>query len=265
MFIKEYECNNHVPPEVYDYYKMSDIAYFDIETTGFDKDKEKIILISLGHYEDEDNFFIRQYFADELDEESSVLDAFKDDISKFDIWCSYNGIAFDEPFIENRFKVNGLDFDKPSRHIDLFRMIKPYSQQIGLKRCNLKSVEKYIGIKRHDKIDGGMSVELYYDYLKNKNDDIRKTILLHNYEDVLNLPQIFNVVYDIECNKKLVRGDCITEKQLRFLKSLLKRQEIDVNFDIEKISKNAASKMINTLLKGKPSSQDLNHVLDSSY
>lgn len=265
MLIKEYKCNNNIPSQIYDYYKMNDIAYFDIETTGFDKDKEKIILISLGHYEDADNFSIKQYFADELHEESLVLEAFKNDISKFDVWCSYNGIAFDEPFIENRFKVNGLNFDKPTKHIDLYRKIKPYSQQIGLKRCNLKSVEKYIGIKRNDKIDGGISVELYSDYLENKNDDIRKTILLHNYEDVLNLPQIFNIVYDIECNKQLIRSDCITEKQFKFLNSLLKKHKIDVDFNIEKISKNAASKMIDILLKGKPSSEDLNHILDSSY
>lgn len=265
MFIKEYKCDNHILPEVYDHYNMGDIAYFDIETTGFDKDKEKIILISLGHYDDIDNFSVKQYFADELCEESAVLKAFKEDLMQFDTWCSYNGIAFDEPFIENRFKVNGLVFHKPSKHIDLYRKIKPYSKQLGLERCNLKSVEKYIGIERHDRIDGGMSVELYSEYIQNKDDELKETILLHNYEDVLNLPQIFNLVHDIECNQNLVRNDFITEKQLKFLKSLLKRQKIDVDFNIEKISKSAASKMIDTLLKGKSSYEDLAHILESSY
>lgn len=119
----------------------------------------------------------------------------------------------------------------------MYRKIKPYSKQLGLERCNLKSVEKYIGIERHDRIDGGMSVELYSEYIQNKDDELKETILLHNYEDVLNLPQIFNLVHDIECNQNLVRNDFITEKQLKFLKSLLKRQKIDVDFNIEKYQK----------------------------
>src|SRR3712207_8630916 len=72
------------------------ILFFDIETTGFDKEKEKVVLISGGWFLQDKKFVIKQYFAESLDEEVQVLKAFKEDVTKFNSWCSYNGKAFDE-------------------------------------------------------------------------------------------------------------------------------------------------------------------------
>ena len=52
---------------------MMDVAYFDIETTGFDKEEDSIVLISLGSFIDDKNFSIKQYFAECLEDEAEVL------------------------------------------------------------------------------------------------------------------------------------------------------------------------------------------------
>lgn len=265
MFIREYTDKVKIDSKVVKNYDMNSIAYFDIETTGFEKDKDHIILISLGHFNEAGDFTIKQYFAEELTDEVEVMYAFASDLNRFDRWCSYNGLAFDEPFILRRMQKNNIIFTQPSQHIDLYRMIRPYYRQLGMERCNLKTVEKFLGVEREDQIDGGMSVELYYQYLDTKNEELKDILMLHNYEDVLNLPRIFTLIYKVENSNEVVRDDCITEKQLKFLKSLIKKNRIEITCELEKISKKAASKAIDALLKGINDSLVLNTIINSSY
>jgi hypothetical protein len=134
-----------------------------------------------------------------------------------------------------------------------------------MERCNLKTVEKHLGVEREDQIDGGKSVELYYEFLETNDENIKDILMLHNYEDVLNLPKIFNIIYEVESNDQLVREDCITEKQLKFLKSLIKKNNVTLSFEVEKISKKAASKIIDAILKGVVSTNELSSIIYNSY
>lgn len=265
MYIKEYNDNLIIPGEIIEKYKMKEVAYFDIETTGFDKDKDRIILISLGTFLDDGRFNIKQYFAETLEDEVDILFEFGKDLISFTTWCSYNGIAFDEPFVKRRMEKNNIVFKSPDEHIDLYRLIRPYHKQLGMERCNLKTVEKYLGVQREDKIDGGMSVELYNQFLESEDEDLKYVIMLHNYEDVLNLPKIFKIVYQVDCNNNLVREDCITEKQLGFLKSLVSKNKIVLKSDVEKISKKSASRVIDAILKGNLDGQLLDEIISNSY
>ncbi|AJA47549.1 RNase_H superfamily [Clostridium pasteurianum DSM 525 = ATCC 6013] len=267
MFLKEKNSKIDIDSNILNKYKMDKIAYFDIETTGFDKYEDVIMLISLGWFLDRKSFYIKQYYAENPKEEKNILSAFKKDIKKYNAWCSYNGKAFDEPFIENRMLINHIDdFAAPLEHIDLYRLIRPYYKQLGLERCNLKSVEKYIGINRLDQIDGGISVELYNKYLKTNDGRLQEIIMLHNYEDVLNLPKIFKVVFDIDNSTKIVRDNSITEKQLKYLKFLLQKNNINIDTHLDRISKRAASKVIDGLIKGNyGSEEDVLDIINNSY
>ena len=265
MFIREYSDEVKIDAKIINKYDMRSIAYFDIETTGFEKDKDYIILISLGYFNKEGSLTIKQYFSEELHDEAEILYAFGRDLSKFSRWCSYNGMAFDEPFILKRMEKNNIHFTQPAEHIDLYRMIRPYYKQLGMERCNLKTVEKFLGVERVDQIDGAMSVEMYYEYLQTKDEELKDILMLHNYEDVLNLPKIFKLVYKVESSNDIVRDDCITEKQLKFLKSLVKKNKIEFTIDMERISKKAASKVIDAILKGITDGIDLTTIANNSY
>jgi uncharacterized protein len=265
MFIREYTDEIKIDQNIINKYDMHNIAYFDIETTGFEKDKDYIILISLGFFNEEGSLTIKQYFAEELSDEPEVLYEFMSDLNRFSRWCSYNGLAFDEPFIVRRLQKNNIRFSIPSEHIDLYRMIRPYYRKLGMERCNLKTVEKYLGVERADQIDGAISVEMYYQFLGTKNEHIKDILMLHNYEDVLNLPRIFELIYKVESSDDIVRDDCITEKQLGFLKSLVKKNKIEMSVDIERISKKSASKVIDAILKGSKDGAELSNIANSSY
>ncbi len=265
LFTKEIKDKVTLPENVFKKYNMKKIAYFDIETTGFDKEKDTIILISLGWFIEDEYFKIKQYFAENLVDEAEILYAFGSELIKFDSWCSYNGMAFDEPFIKSRMAKNSIMFRAPEEHIDLYRLIRPYHKLLGMERCNLKTVEKYIGVERTDKIDGGMSVELYNQYIDNKDEDLKNIIMLHNYEDVLNLPKVFKILYEVDCNNQLKREDCITEKQLKYLKSLVSKSSMPLEMSFEKISKKTASRLIDYLINGSKDIKEVKNILNSNY
>ncbi len=265
MFIKQYNEVLNIKEDLFKVYDMNNVAYFDIETTGFDKEEDSIILISLGRFKDNKIFCIKQYFAESLEDEYEILYSFGKDILEYDKWCSYNGMAFDEPFIKKRMEKHNIFFEVPKNHVDLYRRIRPYYKQLGMDRCNLKSVEKHIGIEREDQIDGGISVDLYKKFLLTSEEALKETIMLHNYEDVLNLPKIHEFIYKLENNHKLIREDVITEKQVKYLRSLLKKNNIILESDLERISKKAASRVIDHILKGCRDSNELKIIINNSY
>lgn len=264
MVIKEQEKKLYISQSIHKYYKIDKMMFYDIETTGFDKEKSNVILISGGWFVDKDIFLVKQYFAENLQEEKDILVAFKKQSDKFSTWCSYNGKAFDEPFIKKKMELNHLQFLKPENHVDLYRIIRPYHKQLGIERCNLKTLEKHLEIQRKDQIDGGLSVELYHEFLNTKNESLREIIMLHNFEDVLNLPRIFKLVQEID-KRDLKREDSITEKQLKYLKFLMKKNKININKDIEKISKKAASRIIDNILKENINLDEFNTIINNSY
>ncbi len=265
MDLMQFSDRVKVEDSKYEKLMMNKVAFFDIETTGFNKDKDYIILISFGYFNEKNNFTIKQYFSESISDESKVLLDFSKDLLGFNTWCSYNGIAFDAPFIERRMKVNQIPFKEPQNHIDLYRMIRPYYKQLGLERCNLKTIEKYIGVSREDKIDGGESIELFWQYIKFKDNKVKDKIMLHNYEDVLNLPKIYEFAYDLTMNSDIKRSDLISDKQLGYLRALIKRNNISLNADINKISKKSASKVIDSILKGNDDSVFLENIINNSY
>ncbi|WMJ80832.1 ribonuclease H-like domain-containing protein [Clostridium sp. MB40-C1] len=265
MLSKQHLIDVEVPKKIFKYYTLDKILFFDIETTGFDKIKNNVILISCGHFIEKNKFMIKQYFGENLREEKKILYYFGKELADYKIWCSYNGIAFDEPFIKRRMEINNIHFALPSKHIDLYRIIRPYYKQLGMERCNLKGVEKFLGIGRADTIDGGISVELYNEFLQSEDYNLTETIMLHNYEDVLNLPKIFKVVYNIDHNEELKREDCITDKQLKYLKNLLRKNKINMEGDLDRISKKAASRIIYSILKGEINESKFQHIIKNSY
>lgn len=262
MYINIEENEINISPQIVLHYNMSNIAYFDIETTGFDKENDNIILMSLGYYTESNTFTVNQYFGQNLEDEKNILENFLKDLKNFKIWCSYNGKAFDEPFIRYRMNKYGIEFNLPDKHIDLYRMIKPYKHQLNLERCNLKSVERYAGIVRKDTIDGGISVDLYKKYLQNRDEKLRKKIMLHNFEDVFNLPNIFRIIWKIENESDFIREDHITDKQLSYLNYLLSKNNTNIDIELKRISRKIASKVITALLNGEKDSNKLKEIIE---
>jgi len=170
-----------------------DFCFLDIETTGFSRKKDQIVLIGLLFLEKK-QYKLRQYFLDDPHKEKELLAQFIKDLSKFRLMVTYNGLSFDYPFIQERAKFYQLPLElNDLKHIDLYKHIQGNKKFLPIENYKLKTVEKLLGIHRKDEISGGDSVTLYYRYLQNRDHGLRDQILLHNYEDILYLPLITGV------------------------------------------------------------------------
>ena len=226
MFIKEYKIEVILPSEIFRKYKMDTIAFLDVEATGFDFEHDRIVLISLGYYVKQDEFKVIQYFAEMPNEEESLLREFKKAMGSFKSWCSFNGSAFDEPFLIKKTNRWNIDFKLPGHHIDLFRIIRPFYKKMGMKGCSLKIVEKFAGIKRQDEISGARSVELYKEYLVKHDERLKEILMLHNYEDVVNLPKIFKIINTIENDLDVKRKEKQSKKHNPILNSNVDEKDV---------------------------------------
>lgn len=112
---------------------------------------------------------------------------------------TYNGHAFDIPYLNHKYKSNGFDYQIPLYYdFDILRVARANRAHLKLPDYKLKTIEKYLGICREDTISGKESVEMYFDYLSSKDYELKNKILLHNYEDILNIVDLF-AIFD-HCN-----------------------------------------------------------------
>jgi uncharacterized protein YprB with RNaseH-like and TPR domain len=171
---------------------------FDIETTGLSPKYSKVILIGILYIKNNQTI-VQQFFADNSKEEKEILFYFKEVFKEFKYHITFNGMRFDIPYLNERFKSNDINYiiDK-AKDIDILNVVRPYQKKLSLIDCKLKTVEKYLGIERKDTISGKDSVELYKQYEVTQNEELKRKILLHNYEDIYYLGKIFKIKEVIE-------------------------------------------------------------------
>ncbi len=186
-------CNvEHFHPFISE--NIGDILIFDIETTGLHHKNCAVILIGYLYVKN-NQVYIEQLFAETPDEEYEILQAFNDIASKYTYLLSYNGNSFDIPFLNSRFKYNQLEHTlSKSMNIDLLRVARLLASTLNLENYKLKTVERFLGIYREDTISGKDSVDLYNQYVRYPTPALKEKILLHNYEDILYLGKVIDLL-----------------------------------------------------------------------
>ncbi len=160
----------------------------DIESTGLSPKYSAIYMIGLIYKEDEETKF-EQWFANKKEDEYEILfSLFK--LIKNKCIITYNGDSFDMPFIKKRADIYGLDCPAYTS-IDLIKPSRKIKNLLGIENVKLKTIENYFGYFREDTFTGGMLIELYYAYLENYDEKLKQVILLHNYDDLLGLYEIY--------------------------------------------------------------------------
>lgn len=186
---------------------------FDIETTGLSPKYCSVILIGVL-FNENNKTIVKQFFAEDESEEEELLLTFINQISIFKNHITFNGIAFDIPFLNSRFKKYNIDFYLDNSYdIDILRLVKPFKEKLLLSDCKLKTIEKYMGIYREDTISGKESIDMYKEYVSCKSTDLKSKILLHNYEDIYHLGHLLKIQNILEDKLNLI---CIESTSLSF-------------------------------------------------
>jgi len=158
-------------------------AYLDIETTGL-PGQGHITTIALY-----DGRTIRTYVH------GDNLDRFGEDIRDYRLLVTYNGKAFDLPFLARDL---GVRLEQP--HIDLRHLLSSLGLKGGLKNC-----ERQMGLTRPglEDVDGFVAVLLWHDFRRRRNEQALETLLAYNVQDTINLETLLIHA----CNRKLEELD----------------------------------------------------------
>ena len=171
---------------------LEDTLLYDIETTGLNPKSSQLYLLGILLFHKE-NIELIQYFAESVLDEEEILEQFFQLCQAKKVLISFNGEGFDNRFIEAMAKSYGkLPLHLNLKQLDLFKLIRKRKKFYGLESCSLKSCERFLGIHREDRCSGGELISVYQEYLQDKDSEKKNMLLLHNREDIQNLPALFS-------------------------------------------------------------------------
>lgn len=171
---------------------LKESFFIDIETTGLSRQYSDIISITLLLYEG-GSYRIYQIFCQYKIDEPEALKLLKDLIKSKKYIITYNGNSFDIPFLLNKTQKHNINIDfNCFIKIDLYNYIRQLKNKIQVDNFKLKTLEEYFNIKRNDTLGGKDVIVLYEAYKIEPRKEFSLLIMQHNYEDVYNLPILFN-------------------------------------------------------------------------
>ena len=163
-------------------------VFLDTETTGLAGGAGTyIFLVGVGYFEG-DQFYVRQYFMRDYNEERALLSALNELLANFKAVVTYNGKTFDLPLMESRYIMSGMKMSlKDPYHFDLLYPARRLWKR-RLENCSLSTVERDIlGVIRDDDVPGHLIPEIYFRYLRTKNARAIKQVFEHNLQDIISL------------------------------------------------------------------------------
>ncbi|MBP3925804.1 MAG: ribonuclease H-like domain-containing protein [Clostridium sp.] len=172
-----------------------ELLFFDIETTGFSGERDRLYLIGCTWFS-QGRWQLIQWFADTASAEEELLRAFFSFIKKFRTLIHFNGEGFDLPFLRKRCAYYHLPFSFDGiTSLDIYRLVRPYRKLLGLEHMKQKNIEHFLGIAREDLYNGGQLIEVYADYLQSHDDFLYRLLTLHNEDDLKGMPAILPILH----------------------------------------------------------------------
>ena len=206
----------------------TEVIFFDIETTGLSPSRSGLYLIGCMFREGNDTV-LRQLFADDFEDEKSVLEGFAGLMAGRSRMAHFNGSTFDIPYLKTKYEQHALaDPFEGKKSCDIYRKLAPLKRLLSLKSMKQKSLEELCGLHREDMYTGGELIEVYKKYQrsilmsramnKSENEDepaetgeMRRILLLHNSDDIKGMLPVSGLLGIIS----FLAGEFETEKPER--------------------------------------------------
>lgn len=169
-------------------YEPEELVFLDIETTGLSNCP--LFLVGIMYLKDS-AFKIDMLFARDYSEEIGLIYYLKNLLTEFNVLVTFNGKAFDIPFIEKRISLYRL----PETNFDHFHFdVLLHSRRKWRRKtpnCQLQTLEKYIcGRRRQGDIPSAMIPSIYRKFVKTGNTSLLKKVFYHNALDLITTSEL---------------------------------------------------------------------------
>lgn len=162
------------------------LLFFDLETTGLGTTP----LFLIGTLAWEGAFVIRQYLARTYAEEAAVIHLFLDAMQGRDVLVSFNGKAYDLPYVRTRAAAVGVVFREPAHHLDLLPLVRRAWRR-RLPDCRLQTLETFVcGRVRRGDIPGHLIPDAYHHYVRTGDASQIADIVKHNRFDLITMAEL---------------------------------------------------------------------------
>ena len=131
-----------------------------------------------------------QLLARDYAEEEAILRAFSLVAGEQEPWVSFNGKAFDLPFLRDRARFHHLALPEPQEHRDLLHAARRVYRGV-LPNCRLQTLEAALFARyRHRDLPGEEIPSAYHDYVRTGEEEDMVRILRHNRDDLVTLARL---------------------------------------------------------------------------
>ncbi len=157
-------------------------AVLDIETGGFSG--TPVFLVGVVPL-DRAPASVIQLLARDYPEEAALLDALAMILAARDTWVTFNGRAFDEPFLRDRATVLRVPWPQPRQHLDLLPAARRRWRGT-VPDCRLTTLERHIlGRTRIGDVPSAEVPDLFHHFIRTGAAGPLGPVLEHNRLDLL--------------------------------------------------------------------------------
>ncbi|WP_052959067.1 ribonuclease H-like domain-containing protein [Methanoculleus sediminis] len=177
------------------FHAPEEFVFLDIETLGLFS--RPIILIGLARVSG-GSIAVRQYLSRSVEEEEAALASILPDLeAEGTALVTFNGRAFDVPYLRDRFACHGIPADLAVPHFDVLHFARRRWRD-SLPSCRLGALETgVLGLARADDVPSRMVPEFYETYRRTGSPGPLVPVVEHNRQDIVSLARLF----------ALLRGD----------------------------------------------------------
>jgi hypothetical protein len=145
---------------------------------------------------------LTQYFARDYAQEAALLAQFADLLPRVNLLVSFNGKAFDWPFIRDRMVYHRLRFHASFEHLDLLHLSRQRWRG-QLPNCQLKTLERYLcGRWRNGDIPSHEIPQRYHSYVREQDARLIAPVFHHNRLDLITMIELLVALTDGERAEK---------------------------------------------------------------
>ena len=188
-------CSDPLLLEASRFHAPEEFVFLDIETLGLSS--RPIILIGLARVRG-GSIITRQYLLRSVGEEQAALTAVLPTLEEEGAaLVTFNGRAFDLPYIRERLACYGIPAGPAVPHFDVLHFARRRWGN-SLATCRLSALEtEVLGVSREIDVPGWMVPEFYDAYRRTGSPGPLLPVVEHNRQDVVSLARLF----------ALLRGD----------------------------------------------------------